>query len=74
MKKVRLNVYLKPATHDRISALAERLSMTKTGVAALAVEAGLDALAMSLDPQFRELFNRMAEHADYSANGRESPV
>jgi len=72
--KMRLNVNIKPETFRRVKALAEKLGMTQTGVAFLAIEAGLDALSMSLDPQFKEFFNRMAEHAEYNETDREPGV
>lgn len=73
MKRARLNVYLKPETLERIKAMGEKLGVSQTGVASLAIEAGLDALFMSFDPQFREFFERMAENASYTANGSKSP-
>lgn len=71
--RARLNVYLKPETLERIKAFGLKIGMTQTGVASLAIEAGLDALFMSFDPKFREFFDRMAENADYTANGSKSP-
>lgn len=59
MKKNRLNVYLKPATLEEIKELADKLSMTQTGVAAMAIQAGLDTVRMSINPDFKKYFLEM---------------
>jgi hypothetical protein len=59
MKKSRLNVYLKPGTFDAIKAVSEKLGMSETGLASLSIELGMQALRMSMDPEFQKLFQEV---------------
>lgn len=69
--RVRLNIYLKPEVAERIKVLSERLGMSQSGVASLAVTAGIDAISMAVNPEFQRLFEGM--NNDLETNGRKSP-
>jgi hypothetical protein len=71
MKKVRLNVYLKPETLEEIKLLADKMSTTQTAVAAMAIQAGMDALKMALNPDFHKLFDEV-NIDDLATNRRSS--
>lgn len=56
MKKTRLNIFLKPETMQEVRLLGDKLGMSRTGVASVAVELGMQAIKMSLDPKFHKIF------------------
>lgn len=69
--RVRLNIYLKPEVADRVKAMAEKLGMSHSATASLAVNAGIDALSMALDPEFQKYFEEKAN--DLATNRTKSP-
>jgi len=72
MKKARLNVYLKPETLEEIKLLADQIGSSQTAVASMAIQAGMDALKMALNPDFHKLFNEV-NIDDLSPNRKQSP-
>lgn len=72
VKKARLNVYLKPETLEEIKAIAEKMGATQTAVASMAIQAGMDAIRMALNPDFHKLFNE-ASIDDIATNRKYRP-
>jgi hypothetical protein len=58
---IRQTVRLTTNAAEEVREVAERLGMTKTAVINLAVIAGLDALRLSINPDWKEYFEKTYE-------------
>lgn len=58
MKKERMNVYLEPELKKRIYDTAAKVGMQPGVFASLAIRAGLDAVAIAIDPNWQEYFEK----------------
>lgn len=58
-KKVRLNVFLPESVAGKIEVMAKDLGLSKTHVAGLAIQAGIDAISLAINPDWKAYFEAM---------------
>lgn len=56
IEKVRLNVFITREIYDQLGELARKTSLTRPRVAVLAIAAGLDAIRLATDPNWKAYF------------------
>lgn len=60
-EKSRMSIYIRQSSIDRVGRLAEKMGRTKTFVAVLAIEAGMDLLELSTSKDFAGLVAKNPE-------------
>lgn len=58
-EKARTTVYFSPEIMARIEAQAKKMSMSKSAVIQLAVQAGMKSIEMATDPDWQAYFEKM---------------
>lgn len=58
---VRFQVSVSEMTASKIAVLSEKTGMKKTALAALAVQAGVDAIGLALNPDWKDYFDKASE-------------
>ena len=58
-EKVRTTVYFSPEIMTRIEDQAKKMSMSKSAIIQLAVQAGMKSIEMATDPDWQAYFEKM---------------
>ena len=72
MKKARFSLYISQEAAEKISVLSEKMNRSKSGVATLAVEAGISALSMAFDDKMRDYFEGVLKEYEEKPKSRKT--
>ncbi len=65
MKKTKVGFYATPEMMDNLNAMAKKFGVKRPQVVILAINAGLDVLQLTFDPDWKQVFEKLAR--DYEA-------
>ena len=68
----RISVYVTSAIYEQLGEISSKTGLSRPKLAALAIQAGLDAIRLATDPNWKEYFDLMEKKYDLATNGRSS--
>lgn len=64
MEKTRINVFITPEVKQKIVEKAEKLGMSQSKLASLAIMAGIDAITLAFNPDWKKCLEAIAKDYD----------
>lgn len=61
---VRIQISVSPVVAAKVLALSELTGMTQSALSAMAVQAGLDAIGLALNPEWKDYFEAVSQKYD----------